>query len=184
MDGGSTLMKAHYLDTSKFRQISDILSWTEGVVPGKLIFCIICSCTGTWILRLVIDLHCLPIVTVLLNVFSLQSGIFCILVDALIQLEIYSNFVQVCICCMLFGHSYCYYMCHKCLYANNSKLVKLQAHLAPSGYLKIPTVSSLFYIAACISWQPRYMFFLFHFCLSIIFSVNHLLVLSYSIVVL
>ncbi|XP_051196601.1 uncharacterized protein [Lolium perenne] len=35
------------------------------------------------------------------------SGIFCILVDALIQLEIYSNFVQ--------------------------------AHLAPSGYLKIPT---------------------------------------------
>nr|AAK31283.1 putative palmitoyl-protein thioesterase [Oryza sativa Japonica Group] len=42
------------------------------------------------------------------------SGIVCVLIDALIKLEIYSNYVQ--------------------------------AHLAPSGYLKIPTVSFLFYI--------------------------------------
>lgn len=51
-------------------------------------------------------LHSLPLI-VLLNLFlSLQSGIVCILVDALIKLEIYSNYVQVCIAFLLSGHSY------------------------------------------------------------------------------
>uniref|UniRef100_A0ACD5TI32 Uncharacterized protein n=1 Tax=Avena sativa TaxID=4498 RepID=A0ACD5TI32_AVESA len=78
------------------------------VVAGRLIFCITFSCTRDLNTQAGhIDSHCQPIVTVLLNLFSLQSGILCILVDALIQLEIYSNYVQ--------------------------------AHLAPSGYLKIPT---------------------------------------------
>jgi len=45
----------------------------------------------------------------------LQSGIFCIIVDALIKLEIYSDYVQ--------------------------------EHLAPSGYLKIPTVSIMYLLS-------------------------------------
>jgi palmitoyl-protein thioesterase len=43
------------------------------------------------------------------------SGIFCIIVDALIKLEIYSDYVQ--------------------------------EHLAPSGYLKIPTVSIMYLLS-------------------------------------
>ncbi|EMS63343.1 Palmitoyl-protein thioesterase 1 [Triticum urartu] len=56
------------------------------------------------------------------------SGFLCVLVDVLIQLEIYSNYVQLSLLDMTHNVS-----------LNNLRLVKLQAHLAPSGYLKIPT---------------------------------------------
>ncbi|KAK9144588.1 hypothetical protein Sjap_004491 [Stephania japonica] len=54
------------------------------------------------------------------------SGIFCIIADALIKAEIYSNYVQV-LNVDTFKMSTMNY------------LTLLQDHLAPSGYLKIPT---------------------------------------------
>lgn len=78
-----------------------------------------------------------------LTSFYLQSGIFCVIVDALIKLEIYSDYVQV--CKSLLQSSCMFVMVNTFkdleIFWNNLRDRELQAHLAPSGYLKIPTVS-------------------------------------------
>jgi hypothetical protein len=74
----------------------------------------------------------------------MQSGILCILVDALIKLEIYSDYVQVCMHWHssnfdFFGYGEHLFFLKKMW--DNLRCGELQEHLAPSGYLKIPTVS-------------------------------------------
>lgn len=72
-----------------------------------------------------------------------QTGVFCIIADNMIKSEIYSDYVQVYIPTFFFfflNFSLCktssiWYFSRLC------KCVNLQAHLAPSGYLKLPNVS-------------------------------------------
>ncbi|GJN29993.1 hypothetical protein PR202_gb18265 [Eleusine coracana subsp. coracana] len=69
------------------------------------------------------------------------SGIFCIIVDALIKLEIYSDYVQV---VYLLLDPICIFVTVTNFidsdnFVDNLRYYELQEHLAPSGYLKIPT---------------------------------------------
>jgi len=71
----------------------------------------------------------------------MQSGILCILVDALIKLEIYSDYVQVCMHWLSSNLVMVSTFFFKKKMWDNLRHGELQEHLAPSGYLKIPTVS-------------------------------------------
>ena len=155
----------------------------SNIVAGKLIFCIICSCTrnlNTQASHIV--LHRIPIGYCYCATKSFLFAVWYFLHSSWCSDSV-GDIFKLCagmyVCVVLYQLFLLLYMPHK-VSTYNLRFVKLQAHLAPSGYLKIPTVSSVCYIATCISWQP--MFFLFYFCSLSIFSVNHLLVLYWTVV--
>ena len=102
------------------------------------------KCTYVLIFKYSMVAHIIQLTSV-----YLQSGIFCIIVDALIKLEIYSDYVQVCISWLQSNWIFVIVNTFKYLFiwGNNLRHGELQEHLAPSGYLKIPTVSIMYLLS-------------------------------------
>lgn len=83
----------------------------------------------------------------------MQSGIFCIIADSLIKSEIYSAFVQV-----LRSSDSVFFTKGSLACFLGMIIFNLQAHLAPSGYLKLPNVSGIllhFTLRNVIMWSAN-----------------------------